>query len=187
MKNNIRKYISVLLVAMLFLLPTYADTITDKKNQLNNAQQHIKDKESLIEQQQVEKNKIEDEIKELDTKVVEIEDNIKDLGLKIVDKQKEIKLSEIDLEKATIKKDDQYDATKQRMVQMYKNQRIGYVQVIFSSGNLWDAINRTKYINRISEKDNNILGDYEEQIEVIEVHKDKIEVEKNNLDLLSSE
>ncbi len=187
MIHNIRKYISVLLVATLFLLPTYADTLTDKKNQLDSAQQHIKDKESLIQQQEEEKKQIEVEIQELDTKVVEIEDNIKDLGIKIEAKQEEVRLSEIDLKEATVKKDDQYDATKQRMVQMYKNQRIGYMQLVFSSGNLWDAINRTKYINRISEKDNHILDGYEEQIEIIEVHKDKIEEEKNDLDLLRSE
>ncbi len=187
MKNNIMRYVSVLLVVILCLIPTYADTLSDKKNQLNSAQQHIKDKEALLSQQEAEKNKIEAEIQKLDTEVVEIEDNIKQLGTKIEAKQEEIKLSELDLEAATIKKDDQYEATKERMVQMYKNQRIGYMELVFASDNLLDAINRTKYINKISERDNDILSDYEEQIKVIEVHKDKIEEEKNDLDLLRSE
>lgn len=182
-----KRYVSIFLVALFLLTPLGAESLNDKKDQLTNAQQNIKDKESILEEQKEEEKDLEGQIKALDMQVVDIEDNIKELGEKLQQKMKEIEKSEKDLEAATKKKDEQYEATKDRMVQMYKNQDMGYMQVVFSADNLWDAINKVEYIKRISNKDDKILGEYKEQIEVIEVHKEKIEEEKIDLDLLRAQ
>ncbi len=179
-----KKQISILLAFTLLLVPVYADTINDKKNQLSSAEQHIKDKEQLLEERKQERAAIEAEIKEVDTKMVAIQDNIKELGDQLEQKKLEIEESEKELEAANIKKDEQYEATKARMVQMYKNQKVGYIQVVFSSNSFWEAINRLEYIRRISEKDNTLLDTYQTQIDYIEVQKEKIESEKSDLDLL---
>lgn len=179
-----KKQISILLAFTLLLVPVYADTINDKKNQLSSAEQHIKDKEQLLEERKQERAAIEAEIKEVDTKMVAIQDNIKELGDQLEEKKLEIEESEKELEAANIKKDEQYEATKARMVQMYKNQKVGYIQVVFSSNSFWEAINRLEYIRRISEKDNTLLDTYQAQIDYIEVQKEKIESEKSDLDLL---
>lgn len=179
-----KKQISILLAFTLLLVPVYADTINDKKNQLSSAEQHIKDKEQLLEERKQERAAIEAEIKEVDTKMVAIQDNIKELGDQLEQKKLEIEESEKELEAANIKKDEQYEATKARMVQMYKNQKVGYIQVVFSSNSFWEAINRLEYIRRISEKDNTLLDTYQAQIDYIEVQKEKIESEKSDLDLL---
>ncbi len=182
-----RKYIGILLIASFLLTPLGAESIKDKKDELTNTQQHIKDKENILKEQKEEEKDLESQIKNLDMQVVGIEDNIKDLGIKLEQKMQEINQSEQNLEVATNKKDEQYESTKKRMVQMYKNQDMGYMQVIFSSDNLWDAINKVEYIKRISDKDDKILDEYKEQIDIIEVHKDKIEKEKIDLDLLRAQ
>ncbi len=182
-----RKYIGILLIASFLLTPLGAESIKDKKDELTNTQQHIKDKENILKEQKEEEKDLESQIKNLDMQVVGIEDNIKDLGIKLEQKMQEINQSEQNLEVATNKRDEQYESTKERMVQMYKNQDMGYMQVIFSSDNLWDAINKVEYIKRISDKDDKILDEYKEQIDIIEVHKDKIEKEKIDLDLLRAQ
>ena len=182
-----KKYISILITFALLLAPVYADTINDKKNQLSSAEQHIKDKEAILEEHKQERAAIEAEIKEVDTKMVAIQDNIKELGVQLEEKVEEIEASEAELEVANNQKDEQYEATKARMVQMYKNQKVGYIQVIFSSNNFWDAINRLEYIRRISDKDNTLLDTYQEQIDYIEEQKEKIEREKIDLDLLQKQ
>lgn len=182
-----KKYISILLVFTLLFIPVYADTINDKKNQLSSAEQHIKDKEQILNERKEEKAAIEAEIKEVDTRMVAIQENIQKLNNQLEEKKLEIEQSEAELEAANIKKDEQYEATKARMVQMYKNQKVGYIQVVFSSGSFWEAINRLEYVRRISEKDNTLLDTYQAQIDYIEVQKEKIETEKNELDLLQKE
>lgn len=182
-----KKHISMMLAFTLLFVPVYADTINDKKNQLSSAEQHIKDKEQLLEERKQEKAAIEAEIKDVDTKMVTIQDNIQKLNTQLEEKKVEIEQSEAELEAANIKKDEQYEATKARMVQMYKNQKVGYIQVVFSSGSFWEAINRLEYVRRISEKDNTLLDTYQAQIDYIEVQKEKIETEKAELDILQKE
>lgn len=179
-----KKKLLLIAIALLLVLPVSASSLTDKKNQLSNAEQNIKDKEAQIAEKQEAKVAIQEEVKQVDLEMVEIQNNIKELDKKLEEKQEQIRNSEGELGAANIKKDEQYEATKARMVQMYKNQRVGYIQVIFSSNNFWDAINRMEYIRRISQKDNSILDEYRAQIEVIETQKKKIETEKNELDVL---
>lgn len=179
-----KKQFIILLVALIMLLPVQASTLVDKKNELNSAQQHIKDKQAAIDEKAAEKAEIKDEIKEVDLKIVEIQENIKELTSQLEEKKRQIVANQKALDEATVKKEDQYEATKARMVQMYKNQKIGYIQVIFSSDNFWEAINRVEYVRRISKKDNNILDEYQTQINTIEEKKKLIEEEKSELDLL---
>ena len=43
-----KKIITLLLIGCLTLVPTYASTLTDKKNQLSSAEKHIQDKQDAI-------------------------------------------------------------------------------------------------------------------------------------------
>ena len=182
-----RKKIILLLAMLLTFMPVYATTLKDKKEALNSTQQDIKDKKETASQKKEQKEAIQEEIKKVDLELIEIQDHINELGDKLEVKREEIADSEEKLEEANEKKDDQYEATKKRMVQMYKNQKIGYIQVVFSSNNFWDAINRVEYVKRISRKDHSILDEYKLQIETIEKQKKLIEEEKNELDMLQKE
>lgn len=179
-----KKKITLILAVLIMFIPVNASTIKDKKNELSSAEKHIEDKQEAVTANKEKQAAIQEQIKQVDLRLVEIQDNIKELGEKLTEKKSEITESEKKLEEATIKKDEQYGATKARMVQMYKNQKIGYMQVVFSSNSFWDAINRVEYVKRISQKDNNILDEYQFQIQTIEEQKAIIEEEKNELDLL---
>ena len=179
-----KKKITLFLAMLLVFMPVSASSLSDKKNQLSSAEQHIKDKEAQVTEKQKAKANVEAEIKAVDLEIVEIQNNIKELGEQLEEKKAQIEESQEKLDLANTKKDEQYDATKARMVQMYKNQKIGYMQVVFSSNSFWDAINRMEYVRRISQKDNTILDEYQAQIQEIEVQKKNIESEKNDLDLL---
>lgn len=180
MKNKL----IITLMALLLVVPISASSLTDKKNQLNSAEENIKDKEAQVTEKQNQQTAVQEEIKKLDIQLVEIQNNIRELDEQLDVKKVQLEESEEKLETANIKKDEQYDATKARMVQMYKNQKVGYMQVIFSSTSFWDAINRMEYVRRISQKDNNILDEYQAQIEEIEIQKQRVETEKSELDIL---
>lgn len=182
-----KKKIVLWMALLLLVLPVHASSLSDKKNELSSTEQNIKDKEAEVKKKQEQKAAIEAEIKAVDLEIVEIQDNIKELGNQLEEKKAQIKVSEEELEEANKKKEEQYEATKERMAQMYKNQKIGYVQVMLSSNSFWDAINRIEYVRRISQKDNTLLDEYKAQIEAIEVQKKKIESEKNELDLLQKQ
>ena len=172
---------------VLTFVPIHATTLKDKKEELNSAQQDIKDKKEAATKKKEQKEALQEEIKQVDLEMVEIQDNISELGDKLEVKRNQIADSEEKLEEANEKKDAQYEATKKRMVQMYKSQKIGYIQVVFSSNNFWDAINRVEYVKRISRKDRSILDEYKLQIQTIKEQKQVIEEEKNELDKLQKQ
>lgn len=179
-----KKRVAILLVMLLTMFPVHAATLSDKKNELENAQQHIEDKKTQLDAKEKQKEAIQQEIKAMDLELVKVQDNIKEIETQLEEKKQQIAESQQELETATAKKEAQYEATKDRMTQMYKNQRVGYLQVIFSAKSFWEAINRVEYMRRISAKDNSILDEYKVQIENIETQKAKIEREKSELDLL---
>ena len=182
-----RKKIILLLAMVLTFVPIHATTLKDKKEELNSTQQDIKDKKEAATKKKEQKEALQEEIKQVDLEMVEIQDNISELGDKLEVKRNQIADSEEKLEEANEKKDAQYEATKKRMVQMYKSQKIGYIQVVFSSNNFWDAINRVEYVKRISRKDRSILDEYKLQIQTIKEQKQVIEEEKNELDKLQKQ
>lgn len=179
-----RKKIYIVLAFMLALTPISATTITDKKNQLSSAQQDIEAAKEELEVTKEEKAALQKEVEKVDNQIVAIQDKILELQGQLEDKEEEIAKKEAELEIANAEKDEQYENTKKRMVQMYKNQKVGYLQVIFSSSNFWEAINRLEYVKRISNQDNQMLEDYEAQIKAIDTQKKEIEDQKAELDIL---
>ena len=182
-----RRKLALLLSLMMVLTPIYASSLTNKKEELSSTKQEIKDTKNDLAVTEGKKQQIKEEIRTVDTQIVEIQNKINDLEWQLEVKEGEIAESEKELEEATEIKDRQYEDTKKRMVQMYKNRKLGYLQVIFSSGNFWEAINRMEYIKRIAKKDNNTLEAYEEQIQIIDQKKLAIEEEKVVLDELFAE
>lgn len=177
-----RLAISLLVVGL--IMPLSASSIQDKKQQLDSAEQHITDKKAQVTANKQEQNRIYTEMKKIDEEANDIQNEIKSLDKKLEDKKEEIIESQKKLDAATVKKENQYEATKKRMTQMYKNQDIGYLQIIFSSDNFWDAMNRIEYVKAISKKDDSLLDEYQMQIDTINTEKAKIEEDRDELDIL---
>ena len=183
MRKN-RKKISLLLAFIFALTPIYGSSVTNKKNQLNSTKQNIANAKEQLKANNAKIEAMEAEIKKVDLQIVSIQDKIADLNSQISDKKEAINKKQVELDAMNVKKDEQYEDTKSRMVKMYKNQKIGYLQVIFSSSSFWEAINRIEYIKRISDRDNQVLDDYKNTIEGIEEAKATIESEKQEIEVI---
>ncbi|MDF2593974.1 MAG: peptidoglycan DD-metalloendopeptidase family protein [Clostridia bacterium] len=179
-----RRKIALLLSLLLLLTPVYASSLSNKKNQLNNTKETIENTKEELESTTEEKKQIKSEIQKVDNQIVSIENKILNLETELGKKQAALENSEKELDSAIVRKDEQYSIAKKRMVQMYKNQKIGYIQVVFSSKSFWEAINRMEYIKRISKKDSEIIISYQKQVEAIGAKKKAIEEEKSELDVL---
>lgn len=179
-----RNKVIFLIVVSLLLAPTYASSLSNKKNELNSTKQKIESAKGQLNSNKQSQEAIEKEMAEVDKQINKVEETIRDLETKLKEKEEQLARSEEELEAAILEKSRQYEATKDRMVQMYKNQKIGYIQVIFSSNSFWEALNRIEYIKRISEQDNTILDNYKKQVAIIENKKKAIEDEKNELEKL---
>ena len=150
------------------IMPLKASSIGEKKEELQATQESIKDSKEELKQVESEKAQLEKEVDTLDRKIIEAEEKLLDIEQDMVTKKAQVQKVENELAEAIKKKEYQYDATKKRMVQMYKNKKTGYIELIFSSGSLGELLNRAKYIKVISEYDHQLLEEYRHQEEVIE-------------------
>ena len=182
-----KKKISLMLAFALLLTPIQGSSLSNKKDELSSTKQNIADAKKELANNNDKIETIQAEIKKVDLQIVSITDKIDALESQIKTKEEAIAKKQVELDEMNVKKEEQYEDTKARMCTMYKNQKIGYLQVIFSSSSFWEAINRIEYIKRISDRDNKVLDEYKATIASIEETKNAIETEKQELEEIQNE
>lgn len=182
-----RRKVALLLACIWMLTPIYGSSLKNKQNELNQTESNISQAKKDLEANKKAQEAIEAEMEAVDQKMIKIEATITDLERQLEAKQVELAQSEVELNQAIAQKDVQYNETKGRMVQMYKNQHVGYLQVVFSSSSFWEAINRIEYIRRISKQDQKLLEEYKAQVELVEAKKQSIEAERVALQTLKKD
>ncbi len=167
----------IMIVAMLATIPAYADDIADKKEELEANKNQTEAEKDKLQANKEEQENVEKQIQALDKNIREVEEKIKEIQAELDEQERKVKEAEEALEEAIARKDAQYEATKKRMLMMYKNNKRGYIELIFSSDNFGQLLNRSQYIKTISAYDNQLLEDYKEQERIVE----------NNRQLLAQE
>ncbi len=176
-----------MLTFILLVMPVCATQLKNKKDQLNNAKQAIINSKKELELTKEQKEQIKKEIQNLDKEIIDIENKILEVEEQLASKEEDIMKTEKELEQAIAKKEAQYEEAKQRMVQMYKNKRSGYIKLLFSSDSFSQIISRAEYIKRIANKDESILQEYERQVAAIDNKIVTLEKQKADIQLLHKE
>lgn len=168
-------------------LPLYASKIDTKKKELSNVKSSIEQSKKELEVTKKEKEEVQSEIESIDKVIVSVEQELQQINGKLESKEEECRKSEEDLECAIKEKEEQYKKAKERIESMYKNQKVGYIQVIFTSKNFWEMLNRIEYIRKIAEYDQTLLKKIQEKQEEIATRTEKLEAEKQEIALLYKE
>lgn len=143
------------------------------------------------------KDSLEGTLSNLNMELSQVSNNLSELETQIADKEKEIEetnskieTANRDLEDAIAVKDDLYDTMKKQIKFMYEESEYLYLEMFFSCKSLADLLNRSEYINQLSEYESRKLEEYAEtqaQIEEIaaqlEDDKEALEAEKEELDV----
>lgn len=180
-----RKILAVwMAIIMVSIVPLNASSLSNKKSELEDTKQNIKNSKDQLAQVEAEKVQLEKEVDALDQKIIAAENKLLTIENDLETKREQVKTTQKDLEDAMLKKEYQYEATKDRMVQMYKNKKSGYIELVFSSGSLSEMLNRAQYIKVISQYDNQLLDEYEKQEQVIAEKKQVLEDEQAYIEKL---
>lgn len=145
------------------------------ESQLNQANQHIDGLEGV-------KDGLQGELNNLSTQLQTASDNLEALEQKIAEKTDEIAKTQADLEEAEAIEAEQYKSMKERIKFMYERGDSAYMEMLFSSGNFSDFLNKTEYVNKVSEYDRRMLIEYQETKKQVEAAKAKLEQDKLELD-----
>lgn len=169
-----KKIISILLILILLQMTcvsVFATTQSDLNNAKNNLSTATKNKKAVTAEKETILNEIDDledeiagyqaEITELNSKITKMEKNIKEKNKEIDALQKE------------------YDAKKKlledRLVAIYEQGRITFLDVLLASDNIWDYISMSSKVQQLTDADN-------EQMDKVEAQKDEVEKAKNALE-----
>lgn len=183
-----RKIVAIwLIITMILPFTVYASKIDTKKKELSNVKGSIEQSKKQLEETKKEKEQVQTDLKVIDQEIVKAEEELQDINDRLETKEEELEKSEKDLEIAIEERQEQYEKAKERIECMYKNQKIGYIQVIFTSKNFWEMLNRMEYIRKIAEYDQTLLDKIKDKQEEIATRTEKLETEKQEIALMYKE
>ncbi len=183
-----RKIITIFLVmTMLLSFPVYGSKIDSKKEELGNVKDSLEESKKELEEKSKARAGAQDQIRSLDEVIIAVESQLLQLNKNLEVKEEELDDSTDDLLVVQRAKDKQYEDGKARIQLMYKNQKVGYLQIIFTSKNFWEILNRVEYIRKIAQYDQTMLDNMKVKQDEVAVRTDQLESEAQEISLLYKE
>ena len=152
----------------------------DLDNQQSDAQQQLDETTGEKSQTEIDMQAIDDDLNKTTDGLLLVMDRLDETSANLDEMQQE-------LQQAEQQRDDQYEALKQRLNFMYKNGKIGYLDIIFEAKSFPDFINRVEYINRIAKNDKALLSKLSNTEDQITQTVNAIDQQKSTFEQLAAE
>ena len=156
------------------------DASDDMKNSITSVQQDIN---SL----QAEKNTIQSYINQLDKKMSTLASEISKFEEQIEEKITDIEETKEELEEAKIACDEQYESMKMRIQFIYENPSASLIEMLCSSDNIAEFINRADYVASMSNYDRDMMDKLIATKEEIALKEETLEAELEELEMMQAE
>lgn len=169
-----KKIISILLILILLQMTcvsVFATTQSDLNNAKNNLSTATKNKKAVT----AEKETILNEIDDLEDEIADYQAEITKLNSKITKMEKSIKEKNAEIETLQKEYDEKKKLLEDRLVAIYEQGRITFLDVMLASDNIWDYISMSSKVQQLTDADN-------EQMDKVETQKDEVEKAKNALE-----
>lgn len=197
-KHYLRGILFVCLIALVLLgdhsQAEESDKVEKYDRQISEArkkQKGYEEEEELLRQELEEIEKAKDKtllyIEKLDKKSSSLEQSLEDIKERIQKTENELQSAGKELVQAEKTEEKQYATMKKRIKYMYENGNQDYLEILFSSRDIGDLLNRTEYIEKISSYDQNIFKEYEKTKENIRRKKEEIEGKLSDLEDMQAE
>ena len=168
----------------------YADVTTDDLNSAKNTKSdinaQIQDTQTEIARLQQQAGDTQAYIAQLDSKMSELDTSLNNLNNNIALKQEEIVNAQEGLAQAELDSQEQNEAMKLRIKFMYENNNETYFEILLSSNNMGEMLNKAEYITQISQYDREMLERYQETVDYIANTKVQLENDYVQLDNMAA-
>jgi len=161
-----KRMVAVLLV-LVMILPyamiatgTTTDELNSAQNKKSSIDKQIEDTKTQLTQLTKDATDIASYIKSIDQKMAQVDNMINDLNTQISDKRAQIKNNQELLAQAKIDSVEQYASMKLRIQYMYEHESESYIEIMMASKDMGDLLNKTEYINKITDYDREMLVRY---------------------------
>ena len=182
--------------ALVFVLPqerVYADELREQIKQEEQAvknasaekdrvNQSIALAKALVGSLKSGKADVESYIEELDLAIGEIRDNIDEIDSMISANEIEEKKAEEELVAAEKKCEAQYADMKKQLRFIYRNRAGGLADILFLAKDIGDLLNKSTYIEALSEYDKKKLDEYISSVNEVKAKREKLEGIRESLE-----
>lgn len=166
MKKAARIFPAFIMAAVLFL-GTMADVFASTYGKLQEAQGDKQEAESGISDAREDLNDLNTERANLQTYLDQLNGELSQASGELAnidgligEKEEKILETQQELEQAREDEAAQYEAMKERIRFMYEKGNSAYVELLFASESFGDFLNKTEYVERLTEYDRRMLDNY---------------------------
>ena len=163
------------------------EQIADVQAQKEAAQAELAQQQSDIASLESKKQELESYLEELNAQYTDLTNSVSELGIQAAEKEEELKTLNTQLEEAKATADKQYQDMKKRIVYMYENGSASMLELLLSSEDLAQFLNRAENIAQISQYDRDMLAKYKALQADIKAQEEQAEEEAQNINELLAE
>ena len=189
---NITKFYRIVFISLTILIVlissigfAYATSTAD----LQDIDKKIEETNTEIKEVKKEMSNALSQISNLNSEISMYEDEIEDLEDQISGLESQIALKETEIAEQEEKYDTQNELLQKRLIALYEMGSIGYMDILLSSGSLYELVSNYYIISEVAENDKELLAKIEEtkqsiidQKEYIESAKEELSKNKTNME-----
>lgn len=186
-----RKSLCIVLILLICFVTTftYADNEENNTTSLQTQKEELKNQldEASGELEEIQSNLSENlqQIEKLDEKINSVETQLKEYESKITEIKNTINEVEVELNIVSEKYDKQKELFKQRMVAIYEAGETHYLDILLKSRSLSDFLSSYYIITQLAQIDNDLIKELEDKKDKIELGREKLKNEKNELSVIA--
>ena len=163
------------------------EQIADVQAQKDAAQAELAQEQANMASLESKKQELESYLEELNAQYTDLTNSVSELGIQAAEKEDELKTLKAQPEEAKVTSDKQYEDMKKRIVYMYENGSASMLELLLSSEDLAQFLNRAENIAQISQYDRDMLAKYKALQADIKAQEEQAEEDAQNIDLLLAE
>lgn len=176
MKKRMRKLTALVLAIGMML----SMTITPAAVTIDEAQKKADELESQKSAAQAEKDKLAANLNSIIEKMNKTQEELSA-------KETEISAAEEELVQAKVEEDNQYTSMKKRIKYMYEGGNTQFIEILMSSSNIGDLLNKAEYVAKLSSYDRDMLNAFQDTVKAVEEKETKLQDEYAKLNTLQSD
>ena len=173
----------VVMAALMMIsgMTVYATKASEIQSQKTQNEKALKDVQSKISNLESQRSSLSSEVNSLNDSLTDTLLNIEVLESDLADKEVEIEQAQEDYEAAKATEDKQYASMKTRIQYLYESGETSYVELLLTSEDVGDLINKVDYAEELQESDRRLLDQYKAAKEAVVELQQQLAEEKEEL------
>ena len=170
-----------LFLGLALIFPVSAGELEDQQKKLQDVDQQINRQKSNLDQAKKKEKTIMGQLQNIEQNIIRTESEIKTLGERISFLEDNIAKTEKDIAEMEAKLAEQSDILSERMVFIYEEGDLTYLQVLLAATDINDFLTRYDMLNLIVEQDVELIDSINKQRKALNEKKELLEASRKEL------